>query len=374
MPQGEIKTTLQIGNVDVDAKREVIKLVPLKLATLGAEINGDVGVQNFSRPKISFTLTTDAINLDAILPSSDNEAEQKKPENSDDKIELPIEMLRQLRLDGSLNIASLIASGIHMQDVVAKIFADGGAIKLSPTTLKLYDGSLLAEVTLDVRGATPVYRANSTIKEIKIEDLLADIAEDGKVMLRGRSALTFNLDTSGDRISGLKQQLNGNANFAATDGALVNEKLAKNIERVAALLKGREPKPTGEEVVFDSLMGSAVIQNGAANNDDTKLVTPLIFGTGKGVVDIGQSTLNYTVGISLAEDAARSIPITTKSPFDDLKYGVDLKAALSEQQKQAVEQKKQEPQEKVDEKIKEKIGDGAGDALGDKIKDKFKLF
>jgi len=188
------------------------------------------------------------------------------------------------------------------------------------------------------------------------------LAENGKSIIRGKSALSFKVTTIGERPSELKSRLNGNASFKANEGALQSEKLAKNVERVVAFLKGREPKPSGEELVFDSLSATFNINNGVANNNDLKLTTPLIYGDGKGAIDIGKSELDYTMAIGLSEEPGKAaIPITIKGPFDQPKYGVDFKAALSEKQKEVVEEKKEEIKEKINEKV------------GDKLK-KLKLF
>ena len=95
---------------------------------------------------------------------------------------------------------------------------------------------------------------------------MGDLAENGKSVIRGKTQMSFNVNTSGDRTSTLKKRLGGKASFKAAEGALQSEKLAQNVEKVIAFLKGREPKPAGEELVFDSLAGTFNIQNGVAKN------------------------------------------------------------------------------------------------------------
>ena len=92
--------------------------------------------------------------------------------------------------------------------------------------------------------------------------------------------------------------------------------------------------------------------------NDLKLVTPLVYANGKGDIDIGASELNYLMAIGLSDEPGKAaIPITIKGPFEKPKYGIDFKAALSEKQKQVVEEKKEEVKEKINEKIGEKVGD-----------------
>ena len=56
----------------------------------------------------------------------------------------------------------------------------------------------------------------------------------------------------------------------AGNGALRDKELASKVEKAAAFMKGREPKPTGEEVVFDKLFGTFNITNGLSDNKDFK--------------------------------------------------------------------------------------------------------
>ncbi len=84
----------------------------------------------------------------------------------------------------------------------------------------------------------------------------------------------------------------------------------------------------------------------------------MIYGNGKGDISIADSELDYVMAIGLSEEPGKAaIPITIKGPFEKPKYGVDLKAAISEKQKAVVEEKKEELKEKINEKIGEKVGD-----------------
>lgn len=362
-PGGSIELLLS-GAVDVNAKQESIRFAPLRLELSDITVDGDVGVEGFALPSVSFALNTDQLNLDALLPNENGDsAPEGQADSSQDDIELPIETLRDLNLKGAISIGKLIVAGITATEVDVNLHASDGLLSVNPLQLQLYEGKLLGQSSLDVRKATPVYAAKNELQGIEISGLMAALAEDGKAVIRGKSDLRFDISTRGKSVSALKNALSGSASFAASNGALVNEKLARNVERVVAFLKGREPKASGEELVFDSFTGSAKIVNGVATNDDLDLKTPLIYGRGQGEVGIATENMNYELRISLAEDSSRAIPIRIKGPFDDLGYSVDLKAALSEQQKQVVEEKKQEIKEEVDERLKEKLGDGVGEKL-----------
>lgn len=352
LPNGELNLTVK-SNIDANLKSESLKLAPINIELADVSLDGHLSIQSFSKPKIDFSLHSDEIDLDKLLPTSESaltapaEQAQTSSTSSDAKIELPIDTLRSLNIDGSLKVGTFRASGLTMTDLNAKIRGKGGVIDLNPLTINLYEGAYTGSASLDVSGSMPKYSASSDLKNLAVEGLLADLSENGKAIIRGKSELSFKVTTSGDRPSILKKHLNGHASFKAAEGALQSEKLAQNVEKVAAFLKGREPKPAGEELVFDSLAGTFNIQNGVAKNNNLKLITPLIYGSGKGDIDIGGSELDYVMAISLSEEPAKAtIPMTIKGSFEKPKYGIDFKAAISEKQK-----------EKLKEKINEKISD-----------------
>ncbi len=359
MPNGELNLKVN-SDVEADLKREALKLDPIDINLADVGLQGNLSVKSFSKPNIKFALNSDEIDLAKLIPASDDSASESASEStsSDEKIELPVDMLRSLKIDGSLKVAKLLASGLTMTDLSAKIDGSGGVINLNPLTMNLYQGTYTGSAGLNVSGKTPKYSATSDLKNLAIDGLMADLSENGKSIIRGKTQMAFDVTTSGDRPSILTKQLNGKANFKAEQGALQSKKLAQNVEKVIAFLKGREPKATGEEVVFDSLAGTFNIQNGVAKNDDLKLVTPILYANGKGDIDIAESELDYVMAIGLSEEPGKAaIPITIKGPFKKPKFGIDFKAALNEKQKQVVEEKKEEVKEKINEKIQDKLGD-----------------
>ena len=362
LPNGELKLKVN-SDVEANLNSESLTLDPIKIDLVDVGLDGNLSIKSFSKPSIKFALHSNEIDLAKLIPASDSSASSSNTSadtkaSSDAEIELPIDMLRSLKIEGTLNVGKLLATGLTMTDITAKIKGNGGVVDINPLTMNLYQGVYAGSARLDVSGATPKYFATSDLKNLAIEGLMADLAEDGKSIIRGKTQLAFNVKTSGDHPSTLTKRLNGNASFKAAEGALQSEKLAQNVEKVIAFLKGREPKPAGEELVFDSLAGSFNIQNGVANNNDLKLITPLVYANGKGDIDIGESNLDYVMAIGLSDEPGKAaIPITIKGPLEKPKYGIDFKAALSAKQKEVVEEKKEEIKEKINEKVKDKLGE-----------------
>ena len=131
-----------------------------------------------------------------------------------------------------------------------------------------------------------------------------------------------------------------------------------------AFLQGRTPKPSGQEIIFDTFAATGVITHGVFSNDDLILTTPLLSATGAGQVDIPGSSIAYALGVGLAPNSDRQLPIQIEGPLAKPEYSVDIKSAMSGQQKQQLVDKKQE--------IEEKLLEGIGEKLGDDVKKKLK--
>ncbi len=373
LPNGKLNAVLQTA-LQMNLDKETIELSSLSIAMDETKLNGNASIQSFEKPKVKFSLTSDLLDLDKLLPtSSAEEKAESTPADENEPIELPTETMRDLIVNGDITVGTLKISGMTMTNVKATISAQDGLLQVTPMSMSLYDGTMKGKASVDVRGKTPKYALATDLAGVQIDKLSVDFLGEEQAYLRGISNLSLDVNTTGNSVAELKRALGGNVNLNAGNGALRDKELASKVEKAAAFMKGREPKPTGEEVVFDKLFGTFNITNGLSDNKDFKLDTPLIFANGKGKIDIGQSTTDYTLSVGLSEEPGKfAIPITIKGPFDDLSYGIDLQAALKAKQTAIVEEKKEELKEEIEEKKAEKVEE-LKEKLGDKLKD-IKLF
>lgn len=377
-PEGKLDVAMQT-NIDADVANEALSLTSLVVSMLDTQLTGNASVQSFSKPDVKFSLASELLDLDKLLPtSSAEEKADSTPTDENAPIELPTKTLRDMRVHGDVSVGKLIVSGMTMTKVKATVSAKDGLLQVTPMSMNLYDGTMKGKASVDVRGDTPKYGFSTDLAGVQIATLSQDFLGEEKAYMRGLSNLTVDVNTVGNSIADLKQALNGSMNINAGDGALQDAKLAANVEKAAAFLKGRQPKPTGEELVFDKLFGTFNITNGLTDNQDFKLNTPLIIAKGEGKVDIAKSSTDYTISIGLSDEAGKcGIPVTIKGPFADLSYGVDVKGALKCTQSAKIEEKKEELKKEFEEKKEEKkeeLKEKLNEKLGDKLKDKIKLF
>lgn len=388
-PQTADNKVLRKAKIDLTfaANQDQATLSQLGLVLDDTQITGKAGIKSFQKPQIDFAVAIDEIDVDRYLPPKQDAPPQDKPptkpapaektaKEAEAEIALPMETLRSLNINGKLTAGKLKAANLRMSNLSVTLSAKDGLIELKPVKTSLYKGTLDSGVKLDAKKAVPGYGIQTSLSNVELGDLIGDLQQD-KAYIRGIGSLSFDLSTSGKQVSGLKKQLGGQINLSLTDGALRDRELAGKVERVIAFLQGRDPAPSGEELIFESLIGSAKINKGVARNDDLKLVTALILAKGKGEVNLGQDSIDYELGVALAgsdKDKERLfVPITIKGPFTDLQYGLDLEKVAKERLKKEIDEKAQKAKEEIDQKIKEKQDD-LQKKLEEGLKGKFKLF
>jgi len=379
------------------ADPEVLRLADLKVSFSGTDnsasvsrlslklddsnLTGEAAVNSFEKPAITFKVALDEMDADRYLPPAPKEAAAEtkpapgpatQPPDADDALELPVDMLRDLDIAGDAKIGKLKISNIRLSDVSAVLKAKDGLLTLKPVSTALYDGRVNTGVIVDARRDTPAFQVNTSLKGVQIGDLVGDLTQE-QPYVRGSGALSFDLKTHGGRVSTLKRQLGGNVRLAVTQGALHDPELARKVEAAVAFLQRRQPRTTGDELIFDSLTGSARIDKGVLDNRDLRLDMPLILVRGEGNADIAAETVDYTLKLSLTEgstDAKRVVvPITIKGPFDKPSYGLDLEALAKETVRQEAEKaisrelKKAIPQQDIEKVVPGGLDKPLGDAL-----------
>jgi len=323
------------------------------------KIGGMLQVSNFARPALRFNLASEMLDVDDLLdtppPGADSAEGATQPSATggatdsggqaagkaaeDTRIELPMQTLRDLDIDGELKIAKMKMQNLHMTDFALRLTANKGLIGLKPMSMNMYGGEVLANVAIDVRGDQPKYGVGKSFKDVQVGDLLKDYM--GKSPISGRMSAEVNLTTRGEWVSKLKQNSNGTMQLAFVDGALDGFNLRQSIEAAKARLRGDDaPEEKTRKTDFSSLTISGVIKNGVFSSDDLDLQAPLLRVGGKGIADLNREEVDYLVNAKLVGtskgqggDAADelvglSIPVRIKGPFAQPKIEVQLEEML----------------------------------------------
>jgi len=406
------------GDLDIifDFKSQVEYLIEQQQLTLSGmdlalnefTVGGRLQLSDFAKPTpaLRFDLTSQNLDVDALLgtpPAAPATAGAEIPQQTtaaaseDVKIELPMQILRELDIDGKLSIAQMKVQNLQMQDVAVTVKAQNGVVGLKPLTLNMYGGKVETSVVIDVKSSTPKYGINESVQALQVGDLLKDYS--GEEHISGSLDAQVNLTTGGEWLSELKKNSNGNLKLAFLDGALNGFNIRHSIDSAKAKVRGKEPPPKEElKTDFSSLTLSGVIKNGVFSSDDLSLQAPLLRVGGKGSADLNTETVDYLIdaklvgtvegqqGESAGDLAGLSIPVGIKGPFTDPEIDVlldemlkakanaekdKLKAEIKAQKEKLQQQLEAEKKALEASKKIEEVKDKAKSKLEDKLK---KLF
>jgi AsmA protein len=350
----------------IDQQRLTLNDMMLELNQF--KIGGMLQVSNFAKPALRFNLASEMLDVDDLLDipptgadsaegatqSSGTEQATQAPDTGsatgsseqtagktteDPRIELPMQILRDLDIDGELKIAKMKMQNLHMANFALRLTANKGLVGLKPVRVNMYGGEVVANVAIDVRGDQPKYGVGKSVKDVQVGELLKDYM--GKSPISGRMSAEANLTTRGEWVSKLKQNSNGTMQLAFLDGALNGFNLRQSIEAAKARLKGDDaPEAKTRKTDFSSLTISGVIEDGVFSSDDLDLQAPLLRVGGKGMADLNLEELDYLVnaklvGTSKGQDggsadelAGLTIPVRIKGPFMQPEIDVQLDEML----------------------------------------------
>jgi len=357
---GELDVVFDIeANVKYLIEQQRLTLDSMALALNEFQVDGRVQVSNFANPALRFDLAAENLDVDALLgtPPATTVTGPAVPvttatattgaattgagasTSEDIQIELPMQILRDLDIDGTLKIAQMKMQNLRMNNVDIRVTAKNGLVALKPVKLNAYGGKVEAAVVIDVKSDLPRYGVSKSIQGVQIGDLLNDYT--GEAAISGTLNAESNVTTSGEWLSKLKQNSNGTMQLAFVDGALNGFNLRQSIDVAKAKIRGKKPPP--EETLktdFSSLTISGVIRQGVFSSDDLELQAPLLRIGGRGKANLNSEIVDYLVNAKLVgtiegqqgetgdELAGLEIPVRIKGPFSDPKIDVLLEEML----------------------------------------------
>ena len=373
----KLKAVMSSKLLKLNHDKSSLHLSDLELALNDNRFTGYIDMADYQQPDVKFELTSDSFDIDSLLAEGQNTPEpgtEIEASDPDAKINLPIDLLKSLKLDGKIAIKKIKVKKLNFANMQMHATANKGRVKIKPFSLDLYQGHLNAEVGLDVNPALPVYKVSYKLTKMQIGEFLQDFMDQKKIT--GAAKSNASLTTKGDSVRNLKQNLNGNLALQLKDGAIQGFNLSYQIDRARALYKRKDaPEEQPDQTEFGALSLSGVVKQGIFSSDDLKLLAPLLRVKGAGEVDLAKETLDYNVQARIVDslkvedtgDKGLLIPVEITGPWAapkiDVQYDELLKKmarerlkAEQEKLKKQVEQHKAElKQQLAEEKAKLKL-------------------
>ena len=197
----------------------------------GSTLSGWLHVLNISKQQLRYDLAFDQLNMNDYLPpvvelSGEGETvpaiqqtntgvavETEAAASGDEKIELPLEMLQQLDVQGDFRIASLTAKEYQIKQFLMSVQAENGAIAIKPLSMQLLEGQVAAAIDLNVQKAVPAYAIKLDVNQVQAGPVanpyLDGLMGDKPMSMEGAINVDVDLTTSGESVNQLKQASKG---------------------------------------------------------------------------------------------------------------------------------------------------------------------
>jgi AsmA protein len=396
----------------IKANASFVELNAIKVTLDDSDITGWFHVPDLAQPVVRYKLHVSPIDVDAYLPPQTDTAEAAPSDadvavdsaavpEEDVEIELPVELLRTLDMQGELTMETVTANQIPLNEILVKTQAKGGLLRVDPLQLKALDGSANGSVMVNAKTDTPSYSIGLKASNIRpgpvVDPMLVGIFGGQKVTLDGAANMLVNIDTKGSRVSELKQAAKGKLTFDMAKTLLEGvdfEHYVRNV--VADYLAGRGLPVPAEwrgsfdpqtKTAFTRAHASATIANGDITNPDLILDSSRIKVKGQGVANIIRNDMDYNALIDIEPSRRQTtaeklldqpLAVRIHGPFEQLAYDVDesrLKKALGDlleaEAKAKVQKEIDEEKAKLEQKVEEKEKE-LKQELEDKLKDRLK--
>jgi len=309
-----------------------IELKPLKATLDDSKLSGEVRY-TLDNGALFARLNLDAINADRYLaPAEETPAEESQAANTQAAPEtdlLPLETLRSLQLDTGLNIGELIINAIPIRQLAVKATATDGLVTVNPLSGQLYEGSFKANASIDARSQTPRWQVQAKVSDVKTLPLLTQLAE--MQQFSGLANIDLDLNTTGNRVSTLRNNAKGQANFAIKQGKFEGTSMsAYACEGIALMHKESIDTSTWPKVTnFEDLSGAVTINGNAINNSALTAQLKGMALEGKGAIDIGSMDLDYRAGLRILGDIHENPSCRVNEKLKGLIIPVKCKGSLT---------------------------------------------
>jgi len=356
--------------VDFNSETQTLKAQNIQVMLDESTLSGNASVANFDKPNIAYNLKLDKINVSRYLPPQSDAAPAepvKTDPNADIEIPLPTELLRSLSINGTLKAGSVQYDKLNPTNIVVTVKAKDGLINVNPIKTDIFKTNINATAKLDVRKTQPNYAVTFNTQNLPIGEVLVAFVGDDPIS--GTGAVNANITTSGDRLSLIKQGLNGTLSADLQDGAVKGFNLAQSIRQAKEKLGGAKSEATDETLKtdFSSLVGQFTIKDGLVDTQKLQAQAPFMRIDGSGTVDLPKEQLNYLVKTKIvASDKGQggeelkslnglTIPVKLKGALTSPDVSLDLGSLIEQKAKDEVKKKIDDKKEDLKKDIEDKL-------------------
>ncbi len=324
----------------VDLNGKIIKLSKANVSLDGMNARGNLTINlKGARPLILARIGMDQINVNTYMEKGKKSAPQKTVRSqgwSKDKIDFS--GLKAVDADLTIATSRIVYKDVIIGKTSLSAKLKNGKLDARLNKMAFYDGNAIGRIILNGASKRPIIQGSLSANGLNAFRLLKDFADFKR--LKGTGQIQLSLASSGKSQQEIVSRLGGIAKLKFTNGSIRGINIASMVRKVQKSILGGWDKESKKDTDFSEFSMSFKIKDGIAQNDDLKLLGPLVRVTGKGEVDMLRQRLDYRVNPKLVATLKGqggkqklkgiAVPIIIKGPWSKPKIYPDIKGILSD--------------------------------------------
>ena len=309
-PGDTLQTFAVSGAANGTFKSVMVNNLNLSLDALRG--TGQAGIDvSATTPRMIGDLSVPALDLTPFMGEPDPEKTNQGIQPwSDETLELS--GLKSVNANLSLEVGSLTIGDVELTDAVMDVDLTDGLLTADLSQFKAFSGLWLGKLTVDARPATPKVGFDMQGQNVAIANLLGTLA--GFDSLTGTGQFKVSAQSSGTSIDAIMQAIDGEVSTSLSDGVVKGLNVAALVRSASSLkqaiatgsiqeLNFGEALSQNAETDFSSFNTVLKVNDGVANVDVMKLLSPILGVDGTGQINLAGQSMDLRLATSVDKSA-----------------------------------------------------------------------
>jgi uncharacterized protein involved in outer membrane biogenesis len=288
---------VNVRNADLRFTSNSMTMQNLSMGVGQTNASGNVTVQNFSAPRLQFTLHADKVNVAELqqltaTPPPARRASLSLVPTADAQAAQP-SIVEKMSGGGNVTIDSVQYDQLLLQNLQATVALDRGIIHMSPVSALVYGGQEHGAITVDMRQTPMAVSIQSKLDQVDANKLLTSVSSVRNT-LYGLLAANANTNFRAASSADIARTLNGTVNLDLTKGRLAHVDLLNQLSSIARFTGGSAPAAQPFTDIL-RLTGGFTVVNGLAQTNNLQALIPGGSLAAQGAINLASNALDMHV-------------------------------------------------------------------------------